>query len=113
MDLTSRTDLAIVCWVAIAALTLVAGPFFYFSKNGRLKRRLYPFLVVVQLFLFFGFIFAQTGNLLSIPIWFIGVVTLIIFLNLRTTKFCDSCGKYIRGFLVPAKYCPKCGAQIK
>jgi hypothetical protein len=113
MDAASRTDLEATCVVALIVLNLVAGAFFYLSKNGRLKRRLYHFLVGLQLLLFFGFVFALTGSLSKIPIWFVAVVALMILWNIRTTKFCDSCGKFVRAFLVPAKYCPKCGAQIK
>jgi uncharacterized protein (DUF983 family) len=41
-------------------------------------------------------------------------VILISLLNIRATKFCDSCGKMVmnQNVLSPPKYCSKCGAEL-
>jgi len=61
---------------------------------------------------------------LAIVVWFTGsgallpvtipAVALITFLNLRSTRFCDGCGRtvYTQNLLKPARYCPHCGALL-
>ncbi|MCU6434368.1 hypothetical protein LPB67_11350 [Undibacterium sp. Jales W-56] len=88
--------------------------FFFFNRNAALKRKVLPFFVVLAGLLFLGFIFytdASTESLyLAVP-----MVTLITFLNIRTIRFCDACGRTERSqspFSLP-KFCSKCGAAMK
>ena len=114
MDAASKSDLSLAFWFLLLVLNLAVGAFFYLSKNGALKRRIYPFVLVGSALFFLGFVFAESGFPSgAVPYGFIAVIALILLLNFRAMKFCDSCGKVVRSFLGGANYCPKCGAQLK
>jgi len=67
---------------------------FFLGKNAALKRKLWPPFVIGTglLFVFFVYLmgFGDQAMYMMVP-----AVILITFLNLRATKFCDSCGKTI------------------
>ena len=102
-------------WIFAAfwiALGIASSAFFYLSKNASLKRQIYPPFIVGC-----GLLFALSAWLLTpnVP-WFILVMIIVItFLNLRSVKFCDACGKTIHSSnpFSQVKLCPKCGAPIK
>jgi hypothetical protein len=63
----------------------------------------------------FGLLFAGFTWLMGGPILFIGpAVAVITLLNLRLVKFCDRCERTIdaSNFSV-ARFCPRCGAELK
>jgi hypothetical protein len=96
------------CWVCAAVLPF--GLFFSFSKNARLKRRAWPwYLVCCDAALIVAACYTDPGALvLVIP----GLITITI-LNLKLTKFCDSCGKTIAGRLMKEPVaCSRCGADL-
>ncbi len=94
--------------LAIADLYLLFG-----TKNAKLKRILFPLLVIfagVWVLLFIVFLgFPRHVLYIAIP-----SVILITILNLKLTKFCDACGSVVRGefFSVP-KQCNNCGAKLR
>jgi ribosomal protein L37E len=51
-------------------------------------------------------LFSDSNFLLGVP-----AVALLAFINIRNSKFCDSCGRQNYG--PPAKFCSKCGAPLK
>ncbi len=98
----------------IWAIFVISGLFFWFNKNAALKRRLFPYFMiaaalVMVIFVFFSGIPPQ-ALFIVIP-----AVALISFLNIRSIKFCDSCGRTINSQnpFSPAEYCQKCGAKLK
>lgn len=97
-------------WVVLG---IISFAIFFIGKNAQLKRKLWPPFVIGTGVLFIGFICAMGfgGQALYIMV---PAVVLITFLNLRSTKFCDSCGKTIinQNFLVRPEFCSKCGAKL-
>jgi hypothetical protein len=98
-------------WVA---LVLGSMAFFSFNKNTALKRRVLPYFVIFTSVLFIIFVWA-TGAPAQVFYVFIPAVALIGFINIRNTKFCDSCGRrnYGPNLFSPARFCSKCGAPLK
>jgi hypothetical protein len=77
------------------------------------KRRWHPRLVVGGALAFVGFSLCvkpfAPGRLLVIPL-----IALIAWLNLRSTKFCATCGArhYNRMPWTPMRFCSKCGGPL-
>jgi hypothetical protein len=99
-----------VVWVALG----IAGFFlFYVSKNVQFKKRYFPWYVILAgvLFISFGL---GTGLPLEMLYFMVPVVALITFLNIRSTKFCDNCGRTIinQAWFSKVEYCAKCGAKL-
>jgi hypothetical protein len=100
----------IVVWIAIG---LAGALFFWRSRDTALKRRVYPVFLIGSALVFLAFIFFGTrigsGGLIAIPIVVLGVA-----MNLRQVRFCDACGRMVRGSnpLAPPKFCPGCGAPL-
>ena len=98
-------------WVVLG---LVSFLIFFVGKNAELKRKLWPPFVIGAgaLFIFFVYMMSFGGEILLIMI---PAVIVITFLNLRATKFCDSCGKTIinQNFFVKPEFCSKCGSKLK
>ena len=90
------------------------GAFFLLNNNAALKRTMFPPFVIGVNILFLGFI-ALMGFPLKVLLVMGPVVAVIAFLNLRATKFCDACGKTLmnQNPFSPAKYCSRCGAELK
>ena len=97
-------------WVMLG---LFSFGFFDLNKNARLKRRFWPPFVIAVGILFVGFGLAMGIPSRLLPI----VVTAVLgitLLNLRSVKFCDSCGATImdQNPFSRARYCSKCGAGL-
>jgi len=99
-----------VVWFALG----VAGFFlFYLSKNVRFKRRYFPWYLIFGSVLF---IFCGLG--LGVPsemfYFMVPAVALITYLNIRSTRFCDGCGRTLinHALFTRVEYCPKCGAKL-
>jgi hypothetical protein len=102
---------------ALAGLVMLAiagvWSFFWFSRNARLKRRLWPAYgivgaVVILLFLWFMGI-PNELLYLAVPVFMIGAL-----INLRAVKFCGSCGATVSAFRIPqARFCPECGSSLE
>jgi hypothetical protein len=102
----------VVTWVIMAVFSFA---FFQFNRNAALKKRVFPIAVGVTSVLFMAFIAWMTK--LQSPLVFVmlGAVVLIAVINIRTTKFCESCGRTLikQPLFSKTKYCPKCGAEMK
>lgn len=98
-------------WVILGIASFVV---FVASKNARLKRRLWPYFIIITALLLIGFAlllgFPATMLLLMIP-----AVVLISYMNIRSVRFCDACGKTVfsQNPLKKPKYCSDCGAELK
>lgn len=94
-------------------LGLGSFAFFHLNRNAVLKRKVWPIVVLLSGILFIGFIWKMgirgNGVYMAVP-----AVVLISLLNLRATKFCDSCGRTLhnQGLFSAAEYCPKCGVKL-
>jgi hypothetical protein len=98
-------------------LVLMALHFYFFSWNRDVafkKKYLLWFLIFegIVFVVFMGLVgFPRDVYLLMVP-----AVALIIFLNIRATRFCPSCGRTIikqgLGRSTP-KHCSSCGASLE
>lgn len=98
-------------WVVLG---LLSGAFFFLGRNASLKRKVFPPLAVAAAILFVGFVWAM-GFPSHVLLVLIPVVVLITFLNLRSVKFCDDCGRTIINQIPfsPPQFCSKCGAKLR
>jgi hypothetical protein len=99
-----------VTWVILGVGSFI---FFSYNKNAALKRKAWPIMVIGAgaLFLTFGWLMGFRGQ----PMYFMApFVLLITALNLKGTKFCDSCGKTImaRSPFTSTRFCPDCGTEL-
>ncbi len=104
-------------WVFVGVWVVLAvgnAAFFLGSKNAKLKKRLFPWAMA-----FFAAVFAlflllvnagQPEFLVALP-----VLMLIVWINVRATKFCESCGATVVNYLwfMKMRYCPRCGADLQ
>lgn len=97
-------------WVVLG---LGSFAFFHFNKDPTLKRKVWPVMVISTGALFLGFIWLM-GFRGEVMYMAAPAVILISLLNLRATKFCDSCGRtlYNQGLFSKAGFCPKCGNKL-
>ena len=100
----------IIIWITF----LVSGLFFWLNKNAALKRKLFPYFVLGA-----GLVMVAFISLSKIPhqVLFVAIpiIVLISFLNIKSVKFCDSCGRTVHSQnpFSPAEYCQKCGAKLQ
>jgi fatty acid desaturase len=101
-----------VFFVIWALLGVGGALFFYGNRDASLKRKLWPCFIVLVGLLFLGFTWSLLG---SIPLPFVVLIPVIMFINIRMTRFCDSCGRTVvsRNLFAPAKFCQGCGAELK
>lgn len=98
-------------WVVLGLFSAV---FFFLGKNAQLKRKVWPPFTIATAVLFVGFAWAM-GFPSEVFFVMVPAVALITFLNLRSTKFCDACGKTIMSqnpFSSP-EFCSKCGSKLQ
>src|SRR5687767_6638119 len=90
--------------------------FFHFNRNAALKRRVFPAFVVAVGLIFGGFVYFSAGSQQPQVLYMlVPALLLISFLNIRQTRFCDSCGKtlYRQPIFSRPRFCPHCGAELK
>ena len=97
-------------WVVLG---LFSGAFFFLGKNASLKRKVWPPFTIATAVLFVAFVWAM-GFPSQVFLIMIPAVALITFLNLRSVKFCDACGKTImsQNPFSPPQFCSKCGGKL-
>jgi hypothetical protein len=114
---TGVTILFVGTWIVLGIIGFVV---FFLGKDTALKRKWFPrFTVLVgMLFVFFSTTIAVLGSetWLSLGIMVITVpaVSLISYLNIKMTKFCDRCGATLinSNWFSPMRFCSKCGAAL-
>ena len=90
--------------------------FFHFNRNSALKRRIWPAFIIAIGLIFGGFVYFIMGRQQPQVLYLmVPAVILISFLNIRTTRFCDSCGKtlYRQPIFSRIQFCPHCGAELQ
>jgi len=98
-------------WILLGA---GSAAFFLLNNNAALKRKILPPFAIGVNVLFLGFIVLMGFPLKALLV--MGPVAAVIaVLNIRATKFCDACGKTLmnQNPFSPAKYCSRCGAELK
>lgn len=110
MDFENAGDVAFaVTWITLGVISFL---FFNFSRNARLKRKLWPAFNAVTGTLFVAYVGVKGGrSALSVMGPFMLLITIG---NIKLTKFCDSCGAISirRSLLSPNRYCSKCGEEL-
>ena len=111
---TDKGGVFAVFFVFWIALGLGSFLFFQFSRDAKLKRRIWPILIICIAIIFGCFVLYMTGGDARVLFIMIPAIILISFLNLRTTRFCNSCGKTLHRQPVFSRpqFCPYCGAQL-
>lgn len=97
-------------WIVLG---LISAGFFFFNNNAALKRKVFPPFVIGVGVLFLAFV-ALMGFPAGMFFIIVPAIVLITFLNLRSTRFCNACGKTLinQNFLSAPKFCSKCGAAL-
>jgi len=104
-------------WIVLG----IAGFFlFYRGRDTDFKRKWFPRFVVLVGILFVGFattlFYLPTRSTESLRMLFFVVpaTCVISWLNIKFTRFCDSCGHMIHNhnWFSPMNFCPKCGAEL-
>jgi hypothetical protein len=105
--------------LAVMAIWLLLGLgsflFFQFNRNAALKRKVWPVVIVAVGLVFGSLVYFGMGRqqpqvlYLMVP----GIV-LVSFLNIRTVRFCDSCGRtlYRQPIFSRTQFCPHCGTKL-
>lgn len=98
-------------WVVLGIISALV---FFVGKNVKLKRKLWPPFVIGTGVLFVAFSYAMMPSEQSLML-IVPAVALITFLNLRSTRFCDSCGRTVinQNFFVKPDFCSKCGYKLQ
>jgi hypothetical protein len=106
--------LVLVFFTVWIALGLGGVIFFFRSKNAKLKKRVFPWYVGGAGTLFARFVVLLTGEP-ALLFLIVPAVLLISYGNIRTTKFCESCGTTLlhQGWFTKARYCSYCGAPLE
>jgi hypothetical protein len=99
-------------WIVLGVSSFL---FFQLNRDSKLKKRVLPFFVV-GVGVIFGTFAAWMSNWQPFVLaFFIPMVALITFLNLRTIKFCPSCGRtlYRQPVFAKASFCSHCGSSLE
>jgi hypothetical protein len=105
----------VVFMVVWGLLGLGSFLFFHFNRSAALKRQIWPVFNVVIGLIFGGFVYFIMGRAQpQVLFLMIPAVILVSFLNIRTTRFCDSCGKtlYRQPIFARRRFCPHCGSEL-
>jgi len=107
-------EIFLIFFSAGVVLGIISLIIFFVGKDAQLKRKLWKPFVIGTGALFLGFVYLMgvSGEAFYIMA---SAVILISFLNIRTTKFCDACGKKIinKNSFVKPEFCSKCGEKLQ
>jgi len=101
----------IVVW---AALGIGLSALMRFNRDAAFKRRIFPPIMIGVGALFLAFVLLSGTVPPAFLLLMVPMIVLIMFLNVKFTKFCDACGETVRTRQVfsSPKFCPKCGAPL-
>ena len=110
----TSSEIFLVTWIIFAIVSYLV---FYQNKNAAFKRKIWPWTIAFVGLVFLGFVTAIGGFKFDKPGFYVIVLAdiFISYINIKTVRFCDSCGRTIQSsnpFLGPSKFCPKCGAKL-
>jgi len=86
---------------------------FYFRASAAAKRRNHPFIVIIGVAIFLGFLY-WVGLPSEVFLYGIPFAIFLAFSYIRSVRFCDACNANVisRNFLTSPKQCTKCGAPL-
>jgi len=102
-------SLFIATWVGL----LLASLIFFKVASPQLKRKVFPYGVVVAGLLMLLFVYLMGGRK---EFYFaLAPVAAIMFLNIQTVRICPQCGATNNpgGFFSAARYCRRCGTALE
>jgi FtsH-binding integral membrane protein len=98
-------------WLAVMVFIVGAMCFFFLGRSSaKFKQKVFYWYIGIGGILVMGWFLMLAGPkslLLFIPAYAIAA-----FISLKTTRFCDACGKTLMNQFVRARYCPRCGADL-
>jgi hypothetical protein len=102
-----------VCWAVFG----IGSWIFIVTRPTAESKRIWHRRTCILAGIIFGLFTAliMTAWRQPLPLLFVlPFIALIMWLNIKMTHFCDSCGKMTvyQNFLNPFKYCPKCGTEF-
>lgn len=100
-------------WIVLG---IFSTAFFFLNNDAALKRKVHPPFVIGVSILFLGFVVLMgTPRNVFFYCIFVPAIVLITFMNLRNTKFCNTCGKTLinQNPFVRPRFCSKCGASLE
>jgi peptidoglycan/LPS O-acetylase OafA/YrhL len=99
-----------VFWILLG---IGATVFFYTNKDAKLKRKVHPILSIAGGVIFLGSVYIMSDGRDISPIPVIAVV-IIMALNIKMTRFCDTCGATLisRVPFSSPRFCQNCGAKL-
>jgi len=103
----------VIFWVILGLSSFL---FFHFSRNTALKRKLFPVFTILMGVIFGVFIYCTTARVEPRILYFmVPAIVLLSVVNIRKTRFCDSCGKtlYQQPIFGPTQLCRHCGGKIQ
>ena len=95
-------------------LAIAYSAIYFLGTSAHLKRRLFIPVNVLMGITVVVFVWITDGTTQTMLI-FVPFLLISCYLNIRATKFCDSCGKTIinPNFLTPPKFCTNCGESLQ
>jgi hypothetical protein len=108
-----RETIFVILMGLFVILGIAGSGAFFLGKNTAFKKKYFPWYVI-SIGVLFGLSMIVTGMDFIGLIIFIPAIAFITYINLRTIKFCDSCGKTIvnRAWFSKVNYCSNCGAKL-
>jgi hypothetical protein len=109
---TMNTEALSAFFFALGAAFCMSAVAFYWLSGYEAKRRWHPRIVFGGAALFLVFIatmFQPSGLIGAVP-----ATCLVVFLIMKSARFCTSCGQgLMRGSVwVSLNYCSRCGARV-
>jgi len=104
----------IFAWIGFG----IASWLFILTRSNVASKRRWFFRTCILAGIIFGLFTAFIMTAWRQPLQLLFVlpfIGLIIWLNIKMTRFCDSCGKMTvcQNIFKPFKYCPKCGTEYE
>jgi hypothetical protein len=112
MQLSSAPTFVMMCGV-LAVFGLSSSAFFFLSRNADLKRRLYPWTLVLG-WIFIGTLLVAMRAPYPAIALMLAIGIPIAWVNRRMMHFCDHCGRTVRDRtpFSQAAFCPRCGTHL-
>lgn len=98
-------------WIVLGILSFYL---FFIRNDYEFKIKYYKYFIILVGIFFIGFVTAM-GAPPKVYVTMIPAVTLIMFLNIKVTRFCKNCGKTIISHIpfTSINFCPKCGSRLQ
>jgi hypothetical protein len=99
----------VIVWVILCVWGTL---FFTLNTDAKLKRKLYPWVMVSMGILFILSMYWINGKDITFLISGFPIVLVVSFISIKYTKFCNSCGRTMYSFPLKSEYCSKCGNKL-